>query len=72
MNKLQTTIKITQLLNDSGCTYDEVGDFLFDIQQHYKQVREQKEYNTVSDIINGNKSIDIGNEIVDALNNVII
>lgn len=62
-------IKITQLLNTYNCTYNEVDELLSDIQ-HYKTVREQKEFNTIYDFIKGNKSRDIGNEIVDSLNDI--
>lgn len=65
-------IKITQLLNEYGCTYGEVDEFLFDVQQHYKELREQKEYNTLSDFIKGNKSVDIGDEVVNPLPNITI
>lgn len=62
-------IKITQLLNTYNCTYNEFDELLSDIQ-HYKTVREQKEFNTIYDFIKGNKSRDIGNEIVDSLNDI--
>lgn len=63
-------IKITQLLNTYNCTYNEVDEFLSDIQQHYKEIREHKEYDTIYDFIKGNKSRDVGNEIVDRLNDI--
>lgn len=70
LNKLQTTIKLTQLLYKNGCTYNEVDEFLSDVQQHYKTIREQKEYDTINDFIKGNKSCDIGSEIVNPLPNL--
>lgn len=72
MNKLQVTIEITQLLNESGCTYNEIDEFLLSLRQHYKEIREQKEYDTVHDFISGIKTRDIGSNVVDALHNVTI
>lgn len=72
MNELQATIKITQTLHDNGCTYNEVNKFLDSIKQHYKEIRERREYETANDFVNGNKRTDVGNLVVDKLNDIII
>lgn len=72
INELQFIIKITQLLHEHNCTYDEVDECLDGIKQHYKEIREQKEYDTASDFINGYKARNVGNQVVDTLPDVTI
>lgn len=72
INDLQVTIKIMQLLHDHGCLYNEVDEYLDNIKQHCKEIREQKEYDTALDFINGYKTRNVGNQVVDALPDITI
>lgn len=68
MNRLSVIIKITQLLAQNQCTYNDTEEILQCLLGHYKEVREQKEYATFKDFIHNTKTSDIGNDIVSALN----
>ena len=56
------------MLNRSQCTYDEAEELLTDLLSHYRQLREQKEFNTVRDYINGDKSRNVGSVVVPSIN----
>ena len=68
--KLYLTVEILQLLNNYGCTYNEAEEILSLITAEIKQQCENKEYTTVSDFINGNKTRCVDDKIIQPLNHV--
>ena len=68
--KLYLTVEISQLLNRYGCTYNEAKEILSLIAEESKQQRENNEYETMTDFINGNKTRCVDNEIIKPLNHV--
>ena len=68
--KLYLTVEILQLLNKYNCTYNETDEILLLATAEIKQQRENKEYTTVSDFINGNKTRCVDNEVIKPLNHV--
>lgn len=71
MNKiLSTTISITQLLANESCTYNEVDKIIETLQDWIKQSRQDNEYDTVNDFVNGNKTRCVDDDLVKPLNHV--
>lgn len=64
MSGFTTFCKITQLLADEKCTYNETAELLESVLSHYSTIREQEEYETFQDYMNKHKTADIGNNIV--------
>lgn len=50
------TIEITRLLHKYQCTYNETDEILSLLADEIKQQREDFEYETINDYINGNKT----------------
>ena len=67
---LYLIVEITQLLHQNNCTYDDVEKILFILQDEFKQQRECLEYNDVDDYLQGKKTDDVSNKIVQQLNHV--
>lgn len=68
--KLYLTAEISQLLYKHNCTFNEADEILFLITNEIKQQRENKEYDTINDFINGNKTKCVDNDIIEPLNHV--
>lgn len=67
---LSSMIDITQLLNQHKFTYNEIEHLISLLQDWIKQSREEYEYNTIDDFINGNRTNIADNVIVGGLNHV--
>lgn len=68
--KLYLVVEISQLLNRYDCTYNEADEILSLITDEIKQQRENKEYDTVSDYCNNNKTRCVNNDVIQPLNHV--
>ena len=68
--KLYLVVEISQLLNRYDCTYNEAEEILSLMTAEIKQQRENKEYETISDFINSNKTRCVDDEIIKPLNHV--
>lgn len=68
--KLYLAIEISQLLHKYECTYNEADEILELITSEIKQQREDFEYDTLDDYINGNKTRCVDNEVIQPLNHV--
>lgn len=71
MNKiLSNTVSITQFLAAQKCTYNEVDEIFELLQGWIKQSRENNEYETVADYLNGHKPKSVDDEVIQPLNHV--
>ncbi len=70
IKRLYLTVEIIQLLHKHACTYAESEDILSIVQDELKQQREQYEYDTVDDFINGYKNRNADDVIIKPLNHV--
>lgn len=68
--KLYLIVEISQLLYKYDCTFNEAEEILSLITGEIKQQRENKEYATVSDYYNGNKTKCADNDIIQPLNHI--
>ena len=68
--KLYLVVEISRLLNKYNCTFNEAEEILSLITDEIKQQRENKEYATVSDYYNGNKTRCVDDEIIQRMNHV--
>lgn len=66
--KLYLTVEISQLLHKYQCTYNEADGVLQLIEAEIRQQRDDLEYDTVNDYINGHKTNYTGDKIVQPLN----
>lgn len=67
---LYLVIEITQLLYKNNRTYDDVKKILDILQDEFKTQRECLEYDDVDDYLQGRKTADVSNKIVQQLNHV--
>lgn len=67
---LYLVIEITQLLYKNNRTYDDVKKILDILQDEFKTQRECLEYDDVDDYLQGRKTVDVSNKIVQPLNHV--
>ena len=67
---MRVLVDITQLMFKYGCTYNESDTIVRLLQDWIKQSRENREYNSMSDYINGNPTNSVNNEIIAPLNHV--
>lgn len=68
--KLYLTVEISHLLHKYNCTYNEIDKIVELLQSWIKQSREENEYDTIDDYINGNKTRSVDNDIVQPMNHV--
>lgn len=67
---LYLVIEITQLLYKNNRTYDDIKKILDILQDEFKTQRECLEYDDVDDYLQGRKTVDVSNKIVQPLNHV--
>lgn len=67
---LSISISITQFFKNNNCTYDETETIIETLQDWIKQLRENNEYNTVSDYVHKHKSKCVDNIVIEPLNHV--
>ena len=67
---LYLVIEITQLLYKNNRTYDDVKKILDILQDEFKTQRECLEYDDVDNYLQGRKTADVSNKIVQPLNHV--
>lgn len=60
--KLYLVVEISQLLSKYNCTFSEAESILSLSLSEIRQQRENLEYNTTLDYINGNKTKNVDNE----------
>ena len=68
--KLYLVVEISRLLNKYNCTFNEAEEILSLITDEINQQRENKEYATVSDYCNSNKTVCVDDEIIQPLNHI--
>lgn len=67
---LYLVIEITQLLYKNNRTYDDVKKILDILQDEFKTQRECLEYDEVEDYLQGRKTADVSNKVIQSLNHV--
>ncbi len=68
--KLYLTVEISQLLHKYQCTYSEADEILQLITSEIKQQRDDREYDTINDYINGHKTNYASDKIIQPLNHI--